>query len=173
MSQPDAVSSAICCNVEFTSCVLVVHMDCTAMGWSLPTPTSPTISWRVFRRGANVGAGGAGMPSPIGEPEVIECLLLERSDRVDEVGGHGQCHVADHEGQDHVGGGHQLEIVHRRRGHQTTGASDHVADLFEEGHCDVTAVERQQGYQVDRTEHEVQLRQEEPEGKVKPTLEGV
>ena len=32
MSQPDAVSSAICCNVALTSCVRVVVMDCTAMG---------------------------------------------------------------------------------------------------------------------------------------------
>ncbi len=32
MSQPDAVSSAICCSVALMSCVLVVHIDCTAMG---------------------------------------------------------------------------------------------------------------------------------------------
>ena len=32
MSQPDAVSSAICCSVALTSCVLVVHIDCTAIG---------------------------------------------------------------------------------------------------------------------------------------------
>ncbi|CNV59575.1 Uncharacterised protein [Mycobacterium tuberculosis] len=44
MSHPAAVSSAICCNVELTSWVLVVHIDCTETGWSLPTPTLPTIS---------------------------------------------------------------------------------------------------------------------------------
>lgn len=32
MSQPAAVSSAICCSVEFTSWVLVVHIDCTEIG---------------------------------------------------------------------------------------------------------------------------------------------
>ena len=32
MSQPDAVSSAICCSVALMSCVLVVHIDCTAIG---------------------------------------------------------------------------------------------------------------------------------------------
>ena len=40
-------------------------------GWSLPTPTLPTISWRVLRRGASVGAGGAGMPRPICWPVAI------------------------------------------------------------------------------------------------------
>ena len=64
MSQPVAVSSAICCSVALTSWVLVVVIDCTAIGWSLPMPTSPTISWRVLRRGASVGTGGAGMPKP-------------------------------------------------------------------------------------------------------------
>ena len=42
MSHPDAVSSAICCRVALMSWVLVVHIDCTEMGWSLPTPTVPT-----------------------------------------------------------------------------------------------------------------------------------
>jgi len=76
MSHPAAVSSAICCRVALTSWVLVVHMDCTEMGWSLPTPTLPTLNWRVLRRGASVGAGGAGIPSPIGWPVAIVRLLL-------------------------------------------------------------------------------------------------
>src|ERR1700722_5630022 len=71
MSQPVAVSSAICCSVALTSCVLVVVIDCTATGWSLPMPTAPTMSWRVLRRGASVGAGGAGIPSPIVGPVAI------------------------------------------------------------------------------------------------------
>src|SRR5699024_11489775 len=57
MSQPDAVSWAICCSVALMSCVFVVVIDCTEIGCSLPTPTLPTISWRVFRRGASVGGG--------------------------------------------------------------------------------------------------------------------
>ena len=62
MSQPAAVSSAICCRVALTSAVRVVVMDCTEIGCSEPTPTAPTCSCRVFRRGARVGAGGTGMP---------------------------------------------------------------------------------------------------------------
>ena len=42
MSQPVAVSSAICCSVALTSAVTVVVIDCTETGWSLPTPTLPT-----------------------------------------------------------------------------------------------------------------------------------
>ena len=44
MSQPVAVSSAICCSVALTSWVLVVVMDWTDTGESLPTPTEPTFS---------------------------------------------------------------------------------------------------------------------------------
>ena len=62
MSQPDAVSSAICWSVEFTSEVNVVVIDCTETGDSLPTPTLPTWIWRVGRRGASTGGGASGMP---------------------------------------------------------------------------------------------------------------
>src|SRR6185312_4126770 len=57
--QPDAVSSAICCSVALMSAVFVVHIDWTLTGESLPTPTPPTSSWRVFRRGASTGGGHA------------------------------------------------------------------------------------------------------------------
>ena len=62
MSQPAAVSSAICCSVALTSAVSVVVIDCTETGASLPTPTLPTLIWRVLRRGASTGGGAAGMP---------------------------------------------------------------------------------------------------------------
>ncbi len=62
MSQPEAVSSAICWSVAFTSAVSVVVIDCTETGDSLPTPTLPTLIWRVGRRGASTGGGAAGMP---------------------------------------------------------------------------------------------------------------
>ena len=62
MSQPDAVSSAICWSVVFTSAVRVVVIDWTEIGWSLPTPTLPTWIWRVLRRGASTGGGASGMP---------------------------------------------------------------------------------------------------------------
>ncbi len=38
MSQPAAVSSAICCSVALTSAVSVVVIDCTLIGASTPTP---------------------------------------------------------------------------------------------------------------------------------------
>src|ERR1700681_392147 len=105
MSQPVAVNSAICCKVALTSWVLVVHIDCTEIGLSLPTPTSRTINCRVLRRGASVGAGAAGIPRPVVTVPPV-CLLeelLEEPDRVDQVGGHGQQHVPDHHHQDYVG----------------------------------------------------------------------
>jgi hypothetical protein len=43
MSQPEAVSSAICCSVALMSVVGVVHIDCTEIGASPPTGTFPTM----------------------------------------------------------------------------------------------------------------------------------
>jgi hypothetical protein len=40
----------------------VVVIDCTLMGKSEPTPTEPTLIWRVFRRGASTGGGSGGIP---------------------------------------------------------------------------------------------------------------
>src|SRR5215470_2626813 len=60
--QPEAVSSAICCNVASTSAVTVVVIDWTDTGAPPPTRTPPTLSWRVVRRGANTAGGAEGMP---------------------------------------------------------------------------------------------------------------
>src|SRR5699024_4771766 len=57
MSQPAAVSSAICCSVALMSCVGVVVIDCTVIGASPPTWMSPSLTLRVFRRGASTGGG--------------------------------------------------------------------------------------------------------------------
>jgi hypothetical protein len=62
MSQPAAVSSAICWRVALMSVVGVVHIDWTEMGASPPTSTLPTLILRDGRRGASTGAGAAGMP---------------------------------------------------------------------------------------------------------------
>ena len=61
MSQPVAVSSAICWSVALMSVVGVVHIDCTETGASPPTSTLPTLilrGWRGAGRG-RAGAGGA------------------------------------------------------------------------------------------------------------------
>src|SRR3984885_9979536 len=185
MSQPVAVSSAICCRVELTSWVLVGHIDCTDIGLSLPTPTSRTISWRVLRRGASVGAGAAGIPRPV----VTVCLLslsfsvslrapharalLEQPNRVDHIGGHRQQHVTDHQNQHYVGRGHQFEVVHRRRSDFAAGRTNDVAQLLVQRDGDVPAVERQQRHQVDDAQNEVQLRQEQPERHPDAVVHGV
>src|SRR5699024_11733686 len=62
ISQPEAVSSAICCRVALMSVVCVVVIDCTLTGDSDPTPTLPTLICRVCRRGASTGGGDAGIP---------------------------------------------------------------------------------------------------------------
>ncbi len=87
MSQPAAVSSAICCSVALTSAVRVVVIDCTEIGWSEPTPTAPTCSCRVRRRGASVGAGGAGMPRETLTTPVSPCALRDAADSAAEHSG--------------------------------------------------------------------------------------
>jgi hypothetical protein len=68
--QPDAVSSAICCSVVFTSAVRVVVIDCTDTGAPPPTGTAPTMICRLCRRGASAGGGADGMPRLIAVTEV-------------------------------------------------------------------------------------------------------
>src|SRR5690606_38823754 len=62
MSQPDAVSSAICWRVALMFVVGVVVIDCTLTGAPPPTRTFPTLIWRVGRRGASTSGGGFGIP---------------------------------------------------------------------------------------------------------------
>ena len=61
MSQPDAVSSAICCRVALMFGVGVVVIDCTLTWASPPTRTLPTLIWRDLRRGART-SGTLGIP---------------------------------------------------------------------------------------------------------------
>ena len=53
MSQPAAVSSAICCSVAGTFAVSVLVIDCTEMGAPPPTGTGPTMMRCDLRRGCN------------------------------------------------------------------------------------------------------------------------
>ncbi len=82
MSQPEAVSSAICCRVALMSVVGVVVIDCTEIGASPPTSTLPTLIWRVGRRGERTGGGSAGMPR-----ETLTCSIVPS--RVSRRGGPG------------------------------------------------------------------------------------
>ena len=68
MSQPAAVSSAICCSVLLMSEVSVVVIDCTETGASPPTSTVPTLILRETRRGASTGGGASGMPRSMSMP---------------------------------------------------------------------------------------------------------
>src|SRR5579859_4608312 len=95
--QPAAVSSAICCRVEFTSAVSVVVIDCTDTGAPPPTATAcaplPTMIWRETRRFASTG-GSTVLPrgdDPPGPPvegmprlTVMVIALLGQLDRVED-----------------------------------------------------------------------------------------
>src|SRR5919107_955719 len=111
MSQPAAVSSAICCRVVFTSEVSVVVIDWTETGASPPTSTLPTLICRVLRRGASTGGGAAGIPRLT---EVIDFFLPRRSaqrDRRDDVCvDQHHAHHQDERGHD-VGDRQQLRAV--------------------------------------------------------------
>src|SRR5664280_2380812 len=119
MSQPVAVSSAICCSVALTSAVGVVHIDWTEIGASPPTSTVPTLILRDVRRGETTGGGRGGIPR---ETDMASVSLtyagprstLERGsvavnwsaaelDGVDHVGIHQQDGHADQRGRHHVG----------------------------------------------------------------------
>src|SRR5690606_35427580 len=98
MSQPAAVSSAICCSVALMSVVGVVVIDCTVTGASPPTSTLPTLILRDRRRSANTGAGIAGMPSctALIEPSSqLRSSSTGQPDGVDNVGVHQQDGHAD------------------------------------------------------------------------------
>src|ERR1700689_5136596 len=85
--QPAAVSSAICCNVAFTSAVSVVVIDCTETGAPPPTGTAcgplPTMIWREARRGASGAEATTGMPRLM----LIKIIALLKLDRVEDVRG--------------------------------------------------------------------------------------
>ena len=89
ISQPVAVSSAICCRVAFTSAVSVVVIDWTETGAPPPTGTAclplPTITWRDCRRGASGSSGTSGMPR---STVITESASLDQVHRVEDV----RCH---------------------------------------------------------------------------------
>ena len=75
MSQPAAVSAAICCRVALTSEVSVVAIDCTEIRAPPPTGTEPTLIWRDTRRGARTGGASvrAGRRNPGAGHSELNC----------------------------------------------------------------------------------------------------
>src|ERR671910_902413 len=109
MSQPVAVSSAICWSVASTSVVGVVVIDWTLTGASPPTSTLPTRILRDFRRGASTGGGIGGMPSATFMVS-FSARSAGEADRVEQGDRHVEARQQQHErghpvGQADVGGG--------------------------------------------------------------------
>src|SRR5689334_23169514 len=157
MSQPAAVSSAICCRVVFTSAVRVVVIDCTETGASPPTSTLPTLIWRVFRRGASTGGGAAGIPR---STEVMWFLLLvvgsAERDRRDDVGvDQHHAHHQDHGGH-HVGHGQQLRAVDEAGVGPLAQPGHPAAQRLVDGGGHRAAVQRRERHQVEHAEEQVQ-----------------
>src|SRR5512141_1665939 len=86
MSQPDAVSSAICWSVALMSVVGVVVIDCTDTGASPPTSTLPTLIFRLARRGATTGGGRGGIPRETDMDTSLRRRSAAEVDGFDEVG---------------------------------------------------------------------------------------
>src|SRR6476620_213955 len=157
MSQPAAVSSAICWSVVFTSAVRVVVIDCTETGASPPTSTLPTWIWRVFRRGASTGGGAAGIPR---STEVMWFLLLvvgsAERDRRDDVGvDQHHAHHQDHGGH-HVGHGQQLRAVDEAGVGPLPQPGDPAAQCLVDGGGHRATVQRRERHQVEHAEEQVQ-----------------
>src|SRR5689334_4843758 len=157
MSQPAAVSSAICCSVVFTSDVSVVVIDCTEIGASPPTSTLPTLIWRVLRRGARTGGGSAGMPREmLIFPLTVEDLSVEELDRVDDVGDDEQhAHHHDHTGRD-VRDRQQLGDVDVARVGAAEQLGEAALDALPDRAQHVPAVQRQQRDEVEQGQEQVQ-----------------
>src|SRR6476659_4226764 len=130
MSQPAAVSSAICCSVVLTSAVRVVVIDCTETGASPPTSTLPTLICRLFRRGASTGGGADGIPRLI---EVIRAPIWWV---VGTSGGHLWCpprrspRLGEAHRRDDVAGDEDHAHEQQRPGHDV-GDRQQLADVDE------------------------------------------
>src|SRR3954466_7913271 len=171
--QPAAVSSAICCSVALMSAVLVVVIDCTLTGKSLPTPTPPTSSWRVLRRGASTGGGAAGMPRPTGiamTPSIPRDRIragggavtssaagrsAQQRDGVDDVGDEQQRRQRQEQPGDDVGDRHQPRDVERPRVGPAPEPGHRRPRLLVEGAGDVPAVQGVDRQQVEEEQHQV------------------
>src|SRR6476619_6110530 len=170
MSQPNAVSSAICWSVLLTSAVRVVVIDWTEIGDSLPTPTLPTLIWRVGRGGASTGGGAEGMPRLISVmasgywwPRRARPSTAPAGSRVDVEGydevAHDQ-HDAHHQQArgDAVRDRQQLGDVDVPGVRATTQQGEPAPDRLPQRTGDVPAVEGQQRDEVEHPDEEVEPR---------------
>src|SRR5262249_45834124 len=115
-SEPACASSSTCFAVACASAVSVFVIDCTTTGAPPPMATSPTRTWRVFRR---AGAGLSDMA--LRKREACDLDLdvrreVERPIVVDDVHRRG---VADHDGErwmpeDHAAAAPGVELRHER-----------------------------------------------------------
>src|SRR5450631_3486225 len=172
MSQPVAVSSAICWSVALTSVVGVVHIDCTETGASPPTSTVPTLILRDCRRAETTGGGRGGIPRETDMASVsltshVRDRSVERSrpwgcpvqhprsaaqlDRVDHVGIHQQGHHAEQHDRYHVGHRQGLGDVDIARVGPSPQPGHLTLEPLPERTCGMSAV---QWHQRDEVEHE-------------------
>src|SRR5215472_7593465 len=151
--QPAAVSSAICCRVALTSAVRVVVMDCTDTGAPPPTGTFPTMICRDFRLPASGSGGSCGMPRSI----VMCSLALDlKVDRVEDIGRDQQRAEADKHSEDEQAHRDQPLDVDQTRVRAAAQPVEPCPDPLEDHHGQVTAVERQQGQQVEHPDEDVE-----------------
>src|SRR5512141_507027 len=114
MSQPAAVSSAICWSVALMSVVGVVVIDCTDTGASPPTSTLPTVIFRLTLRGETTGGGSGGIPR-----ETDMGTSLRRC---------GGCSAAEVDGFDDVGVDEQQRGAEQHHRHRV-GDGERLGDV--------------------------------------------
>lgn len=112
MSQPEAVSSAICWSVAPMSEVRVVVIDCTEICESPPTATEPTWILRLTLRSASF-VGTAGIPRDgshlLCNPKVWIKVPRSAGSRFRDYANHGAAHAS--EGPEHPNVGSRARSV--------------------------------------------------------------
>src|ERR1700736_3494491 len=155
--QPEAVSSAICCRVAFTSAVTVVVIDCTETGAPPPTGTAcfpwPTMIWRDLRRGASGSAGGMGMPRSIVMTVIASLRDVNGIDKVR----HDQDQPEPYQqGEDSDTHGEQLAHVHQARIRLAAQPGQPGPGPLVDDDGEVATIQRQQREQVEQADEDVE-----------------
>src|SRR5712692_266481 len=155
--QPEAVSSAICCKVAFTSAVTVVVIDCTETGAPPPTGTAcfplPTTIWRDLRRGASGSAGGMGMPRSIVMTVIASLRDVNGIDKVR----HDQDQPEPYQqGENSDTHGEQLAHVHQARIRLAAQPGQPGPGPLVDDDGEVAAIQRQQREQVEQADEDIE-----------------